>query len=213
MCRSLWINDRLDSVRSAAATLGEMGPKLDYLILNAGVLAPPNPSFSEDGFERTVSSTLLGHHVLVTALLEQRSLGADARIVIAGSEAATGTVMGFHPADMQALADDAFDGDVGAAVRAQVRMEPPATYKPGDVYATAKVFVAQWAAELATRLPEGMTVVTVSPGSAPDTNAARNANFFMRTFLIPSSSTCRGCPTASLRAPDATSTPPHAVGR
>ena len=178
-------NDRLVSVRSAAATLGEMAVSLDYLILNAGIVAPPKPSFSEDGFERTISSTLLGHHVLVTALLEQGSLGDDARIVIAGSEAATGTVMGFSPTDMQALADDAFDGDVAAAVRAQVKMEPPATYKPGDVYATAKLFVAQWAAELATRLPEGMTVVAVSPGSAPDTNAARNANFFMRTFLIP----------------------------
>jgi NAD(P)-dependent dehydrogenase (short-subunit alcohol dehydrogenase family) len=64
-------------------------------------------------------------------------------------------------------------------------MEPPAKYKPGDTYATAKLFVAWWAAELARRLPNGMTVNAVSPGSTPDTNALRNAPFSMRYLMVP----------------------------
>lgn len=64
-------------------------------------------------------------------------------------------------------------------------MEDPATYKPSDTYATAKLFVAWWAAEVADRLPDGMTVNAVSPGSTPDTNAVRNAPFYMRYIMLP----------------------------
>ncbi|MEL7158230.1 MAG: hypothetical protein AAFN30_16745, partial [Actinomycetota bacterium] len=35
------------------------------------------------------------------------------------------------------------------------------------------------------RLPAGMTVNAVSPGSAPDTAAVRHANFFMRHVMLP----------------------------
>ena len=69
-----------------------------------------------------------------------------------------------------------------------MRMETPARYKPGNVYATAKMFVAHWARELSRRLPETMAVMAVMavyPGSAPDTKAIRNANFFMRYLLVP----------------------------
>jgi len=47
------------------------------------------------------------------------------------------------------------------------------------------MFVAWWAAQLAVCLPEGMTVNAVSPGSAPDTDAGRNANIFMRYIMMP----------------------------
>ncbi|MGI9659582.1 MAG: SDR family NAD(P)-dependent oxidoreductase, partial [Gaiellaceae bacterium] len=67
----------------------------------------------------------------------------------------------------------------------QIRMKPPASYNPSDTYATAKLFVAWWAKELAGMLPQGMTVNAVSPGSTPDTNAARGAPFYMRYLMIP----------------------------
>ena len=57
-----------------------------------------------------------------------------------------------------------------AAIEAQIRLEPPATYKSGDQYATAKMLVAWWAAELSRRVPGGVTVNAVSPGSTPDTS-------------------------------------------
>lgn len=47
------------------------------------------------------------------------------------------------------------------------------------------MFVAWWAAQLATMLPEGMAVNAVSPGSTPDTNAINNASLYMRKLMIP----------------------------
>ena len=64
-------------------------------------------------------------------------------------------------------------------------MEAPAEYKRWDVYATAKLFVAWWAAELARKLPAGVTVNAVSPGSTPNTNGMRDAAFFIRRIMLP----------------------------
>jgi NAD(P)-dependent dehydrogenase (short-subunit alcohol dehydrogenase family) len=165
--------------------LAERGGQIDVLILNAGIAPTKDLKKTAEGFEATMASTLIGHHFLTMRLLENKLLSDDARIVIAGSEAARGDVPTFSPLDLDKFAAENFNGDLEAAVEAQIRLEAPADYKPGDVYATAKLFVAWWAAELARRLPEGMTVNAVSPGSTPDTNAVRNAPFFMRYLLIP----------------------------
>jgi len=178
-------NDDIASVEAAAEALLERGGQIDLLILNAGIAPPGKVTMSHDGIERTVSSTLIGHHILTMRLLEHDLLAPHAHIIIAGSEAARGDVPLFKPADLRVLADEYFKGDIEAAVEAQMRMEPPATYKAGDVYATAKMFVAWWVAELARRLPDGMSVAAVSPGSTPGTNAARNAPAIMRYFLLP----------------------------
>lgn len=118
-------------------------------------------------------------------LLGKGLLAENARIVIAGSEAARGDVPSFTPVEIDGFAAANFDGELEAAIESQMRMEAPATYKPGDTYATAKLFVAWWAAELANKLPDGMTVNAVSPGSTPDTNAVRNAPFYMRYIMVP----------------------------
>lgn len=178
-------NDRLQSVTQAAAGLSESGYKIDFVLLNAGVAPAKNLVMSADGLEATYSSTLIGHHLLTMLLLENGGLSSNARIVMAGSEAARGDVPTFHPLDVNAFADEHYAGDLEAAIEAQIRMQPPAKYVPSNTYATTKMFAAWWAAELATFLPEGMTVNTVSPGSTPGTNAARNAPFFMRAFMIP----------------------------
>lgn len=178
-------NDDLASVEAAAAMLVERQSHVDLLILNAGIAPGNKVSISPDGIERTVSSTLTGHHVLTMRLLEHGLIGPEANIVIASSEAARGDVPMFHPVDFRELAADSFGGDLEAAIEAQIRMEPPTTFKAGDQYATAKVLVAWWAAELARRVPVGVTVNAVSPGSTPGTNAIRNAPFLMRYVLLP----------------------------
>lgn len=178
-------NGSFDTVEAAAATLIERGDKIDVLLLNAGVAPSKELTRTDDGIEATVASTLLGHHLLTMRLFENGLLGDEARIVIAGSEAARGDVPTFHPLDIDAFAAEHLDGNLEAAVEAQMRMEAPAQYKPSDTYATAKLFVAWWAADLAQRLPRGMTVNAVSPGSTPDTNAIRNAPFYMRHLMIP----------------------------
>jgi NAD(P)-dependent dehydrogenase (short-subunit alcohol dehydrogenase family) len=113
------------------------------------------------------------------------SSASEARIVIAGSEAARNDVPTFTAADLESVATKHFDGDRVAAAESLIRGTAPVKYKAANTYATAKLFVAWWAAELGRRLPEGMTVNAVSPGSAPDTGAARNATFFMRRVMMP----------------------------
>ena len=168
---------------AAAATLASRAGKIDFLLLNAGIAPTKEVTKTDDGVEATVAATLIGHHLLTMRLLEEDLLASDARIVIAGSEAARGDVPTFNPIDVDEFAAANFDGDLEAAIEAQIRMDPPAKYHPGNTYATVKVFAAWWAAELARKLPEGMAVNAVSPGSTPDTNAIRNAPFFMRRVL------------------------------
>lgn len=178
-------NDAPKTVEAAAATLVERGHTIDFLLLNAGIAPTKEISRTANGIESTVAASLVGHHLLTMRLLEAGALEEKARIVIAGSEAARGDVPTFNPIALDAFAAEHFGGDLEAAIDAYFRMDAPATYKPGDTYATVKLFVAWWAAELARRLPAGMTVNAVSPGSTPDTNAIRNAPFFMKRIMVP----------------------------
>jgi len=178
-------NGELATVEAAATTLSERGGAIDVLILNAGMAPTKDLTKTTHGIEATVASTLVGHHLLTMRLLEKGLLSDTARIVIAGSEAARGDVPTFKPLDVNGFAAENFGGDLEAAIQAQINMEAPANYKPSSTYATAKMFVAWWAAELADKLPEGMTVNAVSPGSTPDTNAGRNAPLFMRKVMMP----------------------------
>ena len=173
------------TVETAAVELVARGNQIDMAILNAGIAPPKDVLKTAEGLEATVASSLIGHHLLTMRLLEHNLLSADARIVIAGSEAARGDVPTFNLVDLNAMAEQHFAGDLEAAIETQMRMESPATYKAGDTYATAKVFVAWWAAELARALPAGITVNAVSPGSTPDTNAINNAPFYMRKIMVP----------------------------
>jgi NAD(P)-dependent dehydrogenase (short-subunit alcohol dehydrogenase family) len=175
--------DDLTTVHRAVATLRKDGRPLHTLILNAGIGAPPQRRHTSDRLEATAAASLVGHHVLVTGILDAGLLGDDARIVISGSEAARGDVPTFHPVDLHELATRT--GDLDGAIEAQLRGRDPAPYRSTDVYATVKVLVVWWAAELAQRLPGGATVNAVSPGSTPSTNAARNATRFMRWVMMP----------------------------
>ena len=177
--------NKADSVATAVATLAERGDQIDFLLLNAGMVAGSELVLTEEGIEITAASSLIGHHQLTMGLLDRGLLGGRARIVIAGSEAARGDVPTFNPTDLAQLAEEGYSGDRGAAAEALLRHDAPLKYKPATAYANAKLLVAYWAAELSRRLPAGMTVNAVSPGSAPDTDAGRNANFFMRNIMMP----------------------------
>ena len=58
-------------------------------------------------------------------------------------------------------------------------------YQANHQYASATTFVAWWPAELATTLPAGTTVVAVSPGNTPDTNASQKLPPLMRYLMFP----------------------------
>lgn len=173
------------SVAAAVDELAGRGRPIDYALLNAGMVSGSTLTRTEEGVEITFASSLIGHHRLTMGLLHRSLLGPEARIVIAGSEAARNDVPTFTAADLPSLAAKSYAGDLVAAAQALIRHDEGIKFKPANVYATAKLFVAWWASELARRLPAGMTVNAVSPGSAPGTDAARNANFFMKRVMIP----------------------------
>ena len=91
----------------------------------------------------------------------------------------------FSFTDVAAFAAKHNQGDRTAAVEALVRNGPNVKYVPNNAYADAKLIVAWWAAALARRLPSGMAVYAVSPGSAPGTKAVRNAGPALRWLFIP----------------------------
>jgi NAD(P)-dependent dehydrogenase (short-subunit alcohol dehydrogenase family) len=68
----------LDSVRSAAAAVARGYPRVDLLINNAGVMAPPLMRTAQ-GFELQLGTNHLGHFVFTHALLA--NLGEGSRIV------------------------------------------------------------------------------------------------------------------------------------
>lgn len=177
--------NRSDDVKRAADALADRGGSIDFLLLNAGMVSGSSLVKTDEDVEITFASSLIGHHEFTMRLLEDGLLSKKARIVIAGSEAARGDVPTFNPTDISSLAQESFDGDLVAAAEGLIRADGSIKYKPATTYADAKVFVALWSAELANRLPEGMTVNAVSPGSVPGTEAGRNANFFMKFVMLP----------------------------
>ncbi len=178
------LNDPADVTRAAAELVAD-GRTLDVLLLNAGMVPGDERTITPAGVEITFASSLIGHHQLTAELLAGDRLSKTARIVIAGSEAARGDVPTFGVTDLAELAAKSFDGDRVKAALALIGGTAPGKYRPGNTYADAKLFVAWWSAALARRLPDGMTVNAVSPGSAPDTDAGRNAPFYMRRIMMP----------------------------
>lgn len=173
------------SVRQALTELSRAGNEITTLLLNAGMVGGSKLVHTEENVEVTFASSLIGHHQLTMGLLDGNLLAPNARIVIAGSEAARGDVPTFTPVDLPSYAAKHFGSNLEAAATSLIRHDGPLKYKPAAVYSTAKLFVAWWASSLAERLPEGFSVNAVSPGSAPGTDAGRNANFFMRNIMMP----------------------------
>ncbi|MCI0777190.1 MAG: SDR family NAD(P)-dependent oxidoreductase [Chloroflexi bacterium] len=173
----------LEASKRAAQTLIEQGRTINLLVLNAG-LARTNLERTGQGIEMTLAASLFGHHLLTMELLAADRLAPDAHIVIAGSESARGDVPTFGVPDYDAV-KEAVGGNLDAAMDAVARGEQPERYSGNSTYANAKLWVAWWAAALSRRLPDGMVVVAVSPGSAPGTTFARNMSAPMRLIMLP----------------------------
>ena len=70
----------LTSVRELAAKLSAERPRIDLLINNAGIMAPPR-SLTADGFELQLGTNHLGHFALTGRLLEPLFAAPAARVV------------------------------------------------------------------------------------------------------------------------------------
>jgi len=179
---ALDLNDHA-GVRAAAASLRDSGRTFHYLLLNAGLIAPQGLQVTADGVELTSAASLTGHHVLLAALLESGLLSSSARIVIAGSEAARGDVPMMKVTDIAELAQRQYEGDRVAAADALLRGVRRDGFKSADVYADTKAMTAMWAAAVSERLPDSMTIMAISPGSTPATDAGRNMNAIMKFVM------------------------------
>jgi NAD(P)-dependent dehydrogenase (short-subunit alcohol dehydrogenase family) len=136
-------NNKLDTVSAAVTELAERGGAIDFLLLNAGISPTKELTKTADGIEATFGASLVGHHLLTMRLLDNDLLADNARIVIAGSEAARGDVPTFKPVDIDAFAAANFGGDLkppsspsfGWSPRRStshpIRMQQPSCSSPG----------------------------------------------------------------------------------
>lgn len=145
--------DDLSSADRGVATLEQRGGRIDVPRLNVGKAPTPDLRRTDDGIESTAAATLTGHHRFTMRLLEAGLLSGDARIIIAGSEAARGGSPTPTPIDVDRPAKKTFAGDRAAAIEAVMRVEPSITYRPNAQYATLEMFAVWWVAKLARKLP------------------------------------------------------------
>lgn len=176
----------VDSANAAVASLKERGERVDFLLLNAGA-SGKDPRPTSAGFETTYASTLVGHHVLTAGMLADDLLTSTARIVIAGSEGARSNMPGMSVHDVRGIAQAEFGGDLAAAIVGLMRLSSSKQMKYNNMneYVTAKLVVAWWAAGVAERLPDGMTINAVSPGAALETSFARDMPAAMAMVMLP----------------------------
>lgn len=176
------------STRAAMDRLHAEAPGLafDLVVLNAGRVGGPTLEMGPDGVEIAYAASLTGHHVMTLLMLENAMLKPDAAVVIAGAEAARGTLPGMALYDVREIAESQHGGDLIAAMTAMARGEAPSAYHARNNLATLKAFTQWWGAALARRLRERAVPVrlfVVSPGGTPSTNGVRYLPWFQRLML------------------------------
>lgn len=129
------------SVRAAAARVRQTGLPLDAIIANAGIMALPKLR-RKYGYELQFLTNHIGHHLLVTGLLDQ--LADTGRVVMLSSSLHT-------KAPPAGIEFDNLSGEKG--------------YAPWAAYGQSKLANLLFAKHLATRLPKpGQTANAVHPG-------------------------------------------------
>lgn len=130
------------SIRAFAAELLAAYPRIDVLLLNAGLLLGDRRE-TKEGFEATFGINHLGHFLLTELLLERLKASAPARIVVLASDA--------HRGARHGLSWDDFGRTRG--------------YSGWGAYCESKLANILFTRELSRRLEgSGLTVNAVHPG-------------------------------------------------
>lgn len=135
----------LSSVSDLAQRLQRKLPRLDVLINNAAIMAPPERGTSADGLELQLATNYLGHFALTGLLVPLLRQSQDARVVSLSSIAATRGTMNF---------DD---------------LQFERKYDPYAAYAQSKLAVLHWAFALQRRSDAenwGIRSMAAHPGVA-----------------------------------------------
>lgn len=117
----------LASITAFAERLGLQRDRIDLLVNNAGVMAPPRRKVTADGFELQLGTNYLGHFALTGRLLPLLCNGRDTRVISLSSVAAPSGRIDF--------------ADLNAKKR----------YKAFEVYAQSKLACLMFALELQRR--------------------------------------------------------------
>lgn len=138
---------KLGSIKAFAEDFVRSETRLDYLVLNAGVMAIKNLEYTEAGFEHQIAVNHFGHFYLTRLLLTKLTGVPDSagRIVSLSSQAHQ-----FHGIDFDDL-----------------HYKNGRKYVPWYAYCQTKLANILFAKELADRLAEGsphVTAVSVHPG-------------------------------------------------
>ncbi|MCP5096572.1 MAG: SDR family NAD(P)-dependent oxidoreductase [Chloroflexi bacterium] len=179
----------VSSIASAQAASDELirrGNPIDALLLNAGMVSGESVNKSADGLELSFASSIIGHHVMTVRLLEADLMAENARIVIAGSEAARNdlpAMMGMQLYDFVTDTPVDFGNNLHNAMTSFAKVSKPDLFVGTRYYATTKVFTSWWTAAVARKYGNRVSVFTVSPGSNMDTNAGRHTTGFKK-FLF-----------------------------
>jgi len=173
----------IESSEAAVAELISRGGPIDALLLNAGMVSGDEMQKSVDGLELAFASSVIGHHLITVRLLEAGLVSDDARVVIAGSEAANDDLpgmMGIKLYDFAKGAPETFGDNLHDAMLNFARGTKPEVFVGMHYYATTKLISAWWSAAMARKFGDRISVFTVSPGANMGTNAARNVKGFKR---------------------------------
>lgn len=156
--------NKISALNAASAITEE---HIDGLVLNAGGSGSDTEGKAqESGLTCIAEMNLLGHVVLVDALLASGKLGPGSRIVFAGSESARGVRSMAIPPPEWGDDVESFVGHLNGAAYQK--------YDSGKAYSYIKGIGALYFAALARRHPQ-MYVATVSPG-ASSTNLMQQQN-------------------------------------
>ncbi|MGA5414267.1 SDR family NAD(P)-dependent oxidoreductase [Streptomyces pseudogriseolus] len=155
----------LDSIRSAAADLRALHPRIDLLINNAGVMYPPKRT-TADGFELQFGTNHLGHFALTGLLLDRLLDVPGSRVVTVSS--------------------------VGHRIRAAIRFDDlhwERSYSRVGAYGQSKLANLMFTYELQRRLARhGTTVAVAAHPGVSNTELLRNSPAAFRlpiTWLAP----------------------------
>lgn len=148
---------------SVRAALAAIDGSVDALVMNAGVVGPKTMGLTADGVTIVFATNVLGHVVLLEALLADDRLGEVA--VLAGSEAVVGVpkLRMRRPSFVSTSVDElatVIDGSYFAGRKADFSL----------AFGQAKYIGALWMAYLARHHPD-RRFVTVSPGNTTGTQA------------------------------------------
>jgi NAD(P)-dependent dehydrogenase (short-subunit alcohol dehydrogenase family) len=158
---------------SVRAGLAGINGSLDALVMNAGGIGGKTPmDLTADGVTTMFATNVLGHAVLLEALLTEDRLGEVA--VLAGSEAARGVpkMRMKRPSFVSTSADElttVIDGSYFAGRKTDLTL----------AYGQVKYIGALWMAYLARQHPDHR-FVTVSPGNTSGTEASNNLGLPLR---------------------------------